>query len=118
MFPKELENILGIKLSIEPIKECWFIFGRDWSNYCTVKGEKAHRLVFKLFRGPLIKGKEICHFCDRKGCINPDHLFQGTHKENMKDALNKGRLVQIKLETKEMRKLKEIDNWKQLKRFT
>lgn len=86
---------LGIRLSIitvlEPEKGCWFIRGRDWSNYTTIGRKSGHRLVYQLCIGPLIKGKEICHKCDRKGCINPAHLFQGSHSVNMHDAQRKGR---------------------------
>lgn len=90
MTKKEIEEKFSIKITIEREKKCWFIKGRDWSNYSSIDGKNGHRLIYSLCIGPLISGKEICHACDRKGCINPDHLFQGTHSENMRDAFNKG----------------------------
>jgi len=37
------------------------------------------------------KGMEVCHSCDVRNCINPDHLFLGTHQENVEDMMRKGR---------------------------
>lgn len=54
----------------------------------------AHRISWALASGRAPKkGMDICHKCDNRKCINPEHLFEGTRKENMQDALHKGRLV-------------------------
>jgi hypothetical protein len=82
--------ILFYPMWIEPIKGCWFR-REDWSTYSTVDKKPAHRLSYELFIGNWWKGLEICHSCDRKGCFNPWHLFQGTHAQNMKDARNQGK---------------------------
>ena len=50
----------------------------------------AHRLSWLLYRGK-VSGKDwICHTCDNKGCVNPDHLFPGDRKDNVHDAVTKG----------------------------
>lgn len=52
---------------------------------------RAHRLAFETFVGPIPDGMEICHHCDNRRCINPKHLFAGTHQDNIDDREAKGR---------------------------
>lgn len=51
----------------------------------------AHRFVYTAINGQIENGLEVCHKCDTPLCINPDHLFIGTHAENMQDMTKKGR---------------------------
>ena len=50
------------------------------------------RVAYRLWVGKLEPGKEICHRCDRTLCFRPEHLFQGTHSDNMREAVKKGKL--------------------------
>jgi len=52
---------------------------------------KAHRWIWEVIYGAIPKGKIICHRCDRPACVNVDHLFLGSHKDNAEDRDRKGR---------------------------
>lgn len=51
----------------------------------------AHRLAWWLANGTIPAGQSVLHRCDVARCVNPDHLFLGTQKDNMHDAVQKGR---------------------------
>jgi hypothetical protein len=61
-----------------------------WDGEKTVV-ELAHRVAFKLFKGPIPVNRELRHECDNPACVNPDHLVLGTHQENMNDMIDRRR---------------------------
>jgi hypothetical protein len=77
---------------------CWdWQRGKDKNGYGTCGmgygDQRAHRSSYRVFKGSIPKGMFVCHHCDNPSCINPEHLFLGTNKDNILDASSKGRLA-------------------------
>ena len=67
----------------------------------------AHRVAYELENGPVPDGMFVCHHCDNPPCVDPSHLFLGTHLDNVRDRDAKGRQVSPRGESHHSAKLTE-----------
>jgi hypothetical protein len=96
--------------------KCWVwrnkIISRYPEIYADGKRMLAHRFAVEQFRGTIPTNMKVCHSCDNTLCVNPDHLWLGTQKDNLRDMRKKGRgyiLPAMSLESHPQRKLTRED---------
>ncbi len=81
--------------------ECIIWEGKTCSNgrYGRIAGTRkimmAHRYTWIVNFGEIPKGRCVCHKCDNGLCVNPEHLFLGTQKDNVHDMIKKGRATSL-----------------------
>jgi len=90
-------------------EDCWEWKAGMRGNYGVIRYQKriidSHRLSYILKYGEINDSNVfVCHKCDNPLCVNPKHLFLGTHSDNMKDAYKKGRLPLMNMESYKFKK--------------
>ncbi len=87
------------KMTIDNPHECWIWSAASTGRYGTFRGLRTHRLAWEIVNQRNIpEGMFACHHCDTPLCCNPEHIFIGTHQDNMTDAARKGRMTGPKRE--------------------
>lgn len=89
--------------AVEKTDNCWIWHGNLRTNGYGAFFQRgvfvrAHRMSWELLRGPIPDGLEVCHNCptgDNPRCVRPDHLWLGTHADNMRDMAVKGRAYRL-----------------------
>lgn len=119
---KSNENDLWIRfinrVDVDSQSGCWnWIGAKQRGGYGTIgfknKFLKAHRLSYEKFVGTISASNDskhgtcICHKCDNPSCVNPEHLFQATQKDNMKDMADKNRNT-LKLSVIDRKNIKDL----------
>jgi hypothetical protein len=117
-----LQERFDAKYTPEPNTGCWLWFGAvDGCGYgkMMVKGvlKGAHRLSLILTGVEIPAGAYVCHKCDNPCCVNPEHLFIGSPRDNTKDAFKKGRIVRARGTTHYASRFSERDVLDIIKRF-
>lgn len=119
--------------NVRVARECWEWLGAKTAfgyGKMAFRGRKtvgAHRVSWMIHFGDIPEGMSVLHECDNPHCVHPAHLFLGTQKDNMRDAVKKGRFrrnapsqkgernSQARLTVKQVRRAKRLraDGWRQ-----
>lgn len=91
-----IEERFWKKVKKGKINDCWEWVGSKYpSGYGSIRYKKkvegAHRVSWELKNGPITNGLWVLHKCDNRPCVNPNHLFLGTCRDNVDDMVKKGR---------------------------
>lgn len=106
-------NLCRFIAYVEIKEDCWLWIGpvnrKGYGKFCFQgnKTDTSHRVSYKLFNGTIVDDKLVCHTCDIPSCVNPFHLWLGTHQENMFDMIEKERQYS-KLKPTEIFKIRKL----------
>ena len=111
---KTIQNIESFmsKIQIDPVSNCW-----NWEGYIEKNGYghasyknktiRAHRLSYILFKNDINPDLVLCHSCNNRKCVNPDHLRQDTRSSNAIDMVYAKNQMQQKLSVDEVIEIKK-----------
>jgi hypothetical protein len=89
------EERFWAKVSVGSQEECWLCSGCLHDGYPSFYhdglADRAHRYSWLIHKGAIPTGMCVLHSCDNRRCVNPNHLWLGTRKENNEDRTQKGR---------------------------
>jgi hypothetical protein len=90
------EHRFSTSYEVNPVSGCW-----EWLGACNSKGYgrmwlkprvvQAHRYSLATYTGKALRKMSALHHCDNPRCVNPEHLFAGTQRDNVVDCYRKGR---------------------------
>lgn len=96
-FRRTINPVTRFWQHVDTTTACWLWLGATdtsgYGRYNTGKGiEGAHRFAWMITNNSFVpKGLHICHTCDNRLCVTPEHLWVGTANDNMQDMIQKGR---------------------------
>jgi len=92
--------------------------GKNSRGYAEIshngKKKRTNRVSYQVFKGEIPENLFVCHTCDNPSCVNPDHLYLGTHQDNVNDKLDRRRqprgeeIKLAKLTEKDIIKIREL----------
>lgn len=117
---KSLSERFASKWVPEPNSGCWLwnstVNTDGYPILCSPRQQlrkperiRAHRAAWIIYKGEIPQGMQVCHKCDTPLCVNPDHLFVGTSRDNNRDRQAKGRGADVKGIKSPVAKLSEAD---------
>lgn len=101
------------KFTPDPNTGCWLWIASHFSSgygafKIAKKARRAHRVSWELANGEIPEGVLVCHKCDIRSCVNPEHLFLGTNADNTRDMQEKGRIPTAKLTGEQVLEIRDL----------